>query len=79
MIRLDLSLATGLYCVVILLAIAVVCFLSWVWKHRGEENAALVRCPYCGHTFFDYLGKNIIVCPLCKSYLESRHEKKEKQ
>lgn len=77
MIRIDPVLGVGLFFTALLLGIFGVWLLSWAGQRNKKEDAGemprLRRCPYCGHAFTDYLAMDIVVCPLCKSYLEGHH------
>jgi len=78
MIRVDPSLVVGLFFAVLLLGVFAVWLISWADRRtKGEDSGEISRhrrCPYCGHTFNDYLDKDIAACPLCKSYLEGKND-----
>ena len=78
MIRFDPALGVGLFFAALLLGVFAVWLISWAGQRIKREDAGEMlrhrRCPYCGHTFTDYLVKDIVVCPLCKSYLEGEND-----
>jgi protein-arginine kinase activator protein McsA len=78
MIRIDPSFGVGFFFAALLLGVFVVWLISWAGQRKKREDARemsrLRRCPYCGHTFTDYLVKDIVICPLCKSYLEGKND-----
>lgn len=67
------------WAIAIFLSIAIALVLGlWIFynydtdeKSLSGQTEHLNRCPYCGHMFFNYKNLDILVCPLCKSYLDS--------
>jgi hypothetical protein len=74
MIRIEITFAVALY---ISLSIFLVIIL-WIFYNCTKKEQTLMsdathleQCRYCAHVFFNYLDKEIVVCPLCKSYIET--------
>lgn len=54
--------------------------IRWIFYNCHEEplfqkSEQLLQCTFCGHIFFNYQESEILSCPLCKSYIESRKKK----
>jgi hypothetical protein len=81
MMQVDPFLLVGLFFAVLLLGVFAAWQISWVGRNKKDEGSAgissLRRCPYCGHAFNEYLAKDIVVCPLCKSYLEVNNDSRQ--
>ncbi|HLF18498.1 MAG TPA: hypothetical protein VI749_06340 [Candidatus Omnitrophota bacterium] len=73
MIKIDLILAVAIYCSLSILLV----FVLWVFynynkeKLIGNDSLHLEQCNFCTHIFFNYLDKEIVICPLCKSYVHT--------
>lgn len=76
MIRVDPSLMAGFFFAVLVCGAFVIWRIVWSrQQEKGgdvEERSRIRRCSYCGHAFTDYLAQEIVICPLCKSYLEGK-------
>jgi ribosomal protein L37AE/L43A len=74
MIRVDPALAFGAFFAISLLGAFMIWQISWSERRKKgdavEGEASSRRCPYCGHSFIEYLAKDVTICPMCKSYLE---------
>ena len=71
MIKIEISLAVALYISVsIFLVITAWIFYNYNKKEKGLTGR-LEQCRFCAHVFFNYLEKEIVMCPLCKSYIEA--------
>ena len=74
MIKIGLINAVAIYCSISILLV----FALWVFYNYNKEPAAsddslyLEQCNFCTHIFFNYLNKEIVTCPLCKSYVRTR-------
>jgi len=74
MIKIEITLAEALFLSVsIFLVIIVWIFYNYNKKEKNIINDAmnLEQCRFCAHVFFNYLDNDIVICPLCKSYIET--------
>ena len=74
MIKIEISLAVALYISLsIFLVISAWIFYNYNRKEKNLINDAmhLEQCRFCAHVFFNYLDKEILICPLCKSYIQA--------
>ncbi len=72
MIEISVSWAVAVFLSVpITLVLGVWIFYNCRDEEPTDNTEFLTRCQYCGHMFFNYRRSEIIVCPLCKSYLSA--------
>jgi len=74
MIKIEITSAVALFLSFsIFLVIVVWIFYNCNKKEQNPINDAtyLEQCRFCAHVFFNYLDKEIVICPLCKSYIET--------
>ncbi len=72
MIRIDLAMAMSLY----LSFSIILVFAFWIFYTKHNKNIIsefyhLQQCLYCTYLFFNVQGKDIHMCPHCKSYITS--------
>lgn len=80
MIRIDLAMAVSIF---VALIVGAFFFLwiarKWARTKAREKGRDLVQCPYCGNVFIDSSRKGIVICLICKSYVEVRHEDRQEK
>lgn len=73
MIKIDIGMALGLY----LSFSIVLVFAFWIFYTNSRHTNTisqiyhLQQCAYCTYLFFNIQGKDIEICPHCKSYITS--------
>ncbi len=77
MIKIDFSLAIGIYSLlIVLLVFGRWIFYNYISKDEGPVVLAqnLRQCPYCTYIFFDYSRDPLAICPRCESLIEAKNE-----
>lgn len=78
MIRIQLDWAIALYISAALLLVLIL----WISYNYLEDNnlsqsaEELIQCEFCGHLFFNHLQADILICPLCRSYISAEGREK---
>jgi len=80
MITIELDTAIAVYnCFAVFLVLTVWVFYNYKKNTDiGSDQQHLQQCSFCMHVFFNYQNKEIIVCPLCKSFIHADKKREER-
>lgn len=67
MLKIDFSLACGIYIFLFLIIFAIYWLLVFI-KARSKMRKEYVQCNVCTHVFEIESSKDLSICPRCQSY-----------